>query len=101
MKLRKTDKRFDLYNYGFDCYIEFPFDDWNSYNKFVTYCRKTLGNEFWKTRQKVYENGGWKGVYRHRTRRGVETKRIYFRGEKYHTLLLMALPAEDNKTFYL
>ena len=101
MKLYKTDKRFELYDYGFDCYIEFTFDDWNSYNKYTTYCRRTLGNEFWKTQQKVYENGGWKGVYRHRNRRGVETKRIYFRGEKYHTLLLMALPAEENKTFYL
>ena len=102
MKLRKTDKRFNLLKYGFDCYIEFNQDDWQGYNRYLQYCRKTFGDEYWRFMEREYTpNGRWKGVYRHRTKRGVETKRIYFRGEKYHTLLLMAMPLEDNKTFYL
>ena len=101
MKLRKTDKRFNLYCYGFDCYIEFKHDDWQGYNKYLHYCRKQFGDEFWHFASRVYEDGKWKGVYRHRTKRGIETKRIYFQGEKYHTLLLMAMPAESKETFYL
>ena len=102
MKLRKTDKRFNLYRYGFDCYIEFKHDDWQGYNKYLRYCHKQFGDEFWHFNERVYRpEGKWKGVYRHRTKRGIETKRIYFQGEKYHTLLLMAMPAEDKDTFYL
>ena len=101
MKLRKTDKRFNLYCYGFDCYIEFKHDDWQGYNKYLQYCRKQFGGEFWHFASRVYEDGKWKGVHRHRTKRRIETKRIYFRGEKYHTLLLMAMPLEDKDTFYL
>lgn len=102
MKLRKTDKRFNLYQYGFDCYIEFNSDDWKGYNKYVIFCCKQFGDEYWRFMEREYTpNGKWKGVYRHRNKRGYESKRIYFRGEKYHTLLLMAMPVESKETFYL
>jgi len=99
MKLHKTDRRFNLYQYGFDCYIEFSKDDWSNYNRYVHYCRYNLGNEFWEFAGHVYTNGNWRGNAHHRGK--PQCRRIYFRGEKYHTLLLMAMPLVDNKTFYL
>jgi hypothetical protein len=100
MKLRKTDRRFDLHRYGFGCYVEFDINDWHGYNRTVRYCRDNLGSEFWQFAGRVYENGNWKGVACHQSKRW-RSKRVYFRGEKYHTLLLMALPQEDKNTVYL
>jgi hypothetical protein len=101
MKLRKTDKRFNLYCYGFDCYVEFAYNDWRAYNRIVSYCRKTFGPEFWLFNERVYEpDAKWRAVSEHRNRNW-RSKRIYFRGEKYHTLLLMTLPADDQNTYYL
>ena len=100
MKLRKTDKRFNLYQYGFDCYVEFEISDWNNYNRTTRYCRDNLGPEFFHFAGRVYGNGNWKGVACHQSKRW-KSKRVYFRGEKYHTLLLMALPQEDKNTVYL
>ena len=100
MKLRKTDRRFELHRYGFDCYVEFGEQDWSAYNRTVRYCRDTFGPEFWHFAGRVYDDGKWRSVPRHRSK-GWGSKRVYFRGEKYHTLLLMAMPLEDNKTFYL
>jgi hypothetical protein len=102
MKLRKTDRRFNLYQYGFDCYVEFDINDWHEYNRTVCYCRDNLGPGFWHFKEVMFApTGKWKGVSRHRNKRGYESKRIYFRGEKYYTLLLMALPQEDKNTVYL
>jgi hypothetical protein len=39
-------------------------------------------------------NGKWRSVFKNQ-------KRIYLRGEKYYTLLSMAIPAEEKDTFYL
>jgi hypothetical protein len=100
MRLRKTDRRFKLYQYGFDCYVEFNSDEWNNYNRTVRYCRENLGPEFWEFSSRVYENGNWKS-YPHHRNKVWSSKRVYFRGEKYHTLLLMAIPLEDKNTFYL
>lgn len=100
MKLRKTDKRFNLQKYGFDCYIEFAENDWPGYNRYVRYCRDTFGPEFWEFSGRVYGNGNWRGNAHHRGKRR-SSKRIYFRGEKYHTLLLMAMPPDNKETFYL
>jgi hypothetical protein len=100
MKLHKTDLRFKLHKYGFDCYIELNQSDWKNYNRITTYCRNALGNEFYEFAGRVWEKGNWKGHYHHRGRR-YSSRRIYFRGEKYHTLLLMALPTDDINTVYL
>ncbi len=100
MELKKTDRRYNLYRFGFDCYVEFPDEDWNNYNRYVRYCRDNLSDEFWEFSGRVYNNGNWRGNAHYRNRRW-SSKRIYFRGEKYHTLLLMAMPLDDNKTFYL
>jgi len=100
MKLHKTDKRFNLYRYGFDCYVEFATNDWNNYNRTVRYCRDTFGPEFWEFAGRVYTAGNWRGNAHHRGKRW-SSKRIYFRGEKYHTLLLMTMPLEDKNSFYL
>jgi len=100
MKLRKTDKRFNLYRYGFDCYVEFKTEDWNVYNRTTRYCIENLGPEFWHFAGRVYKDGKWRAVPCHKSKRW-ESKRIYFRGEKYHTMLLMAMPAESKETFHL
>lgn len=101
MKLYKTDKRFELHRYGFDCYVEFAISDFSGYNRTTRYCRETFGPEFWHFNERVYEpTGKWRGVSQHQNRRW-RTKRIYLRGEKYYTLLAMAMPLEDNKTIYL
>jgi hypothetical protein len=100
MKLRKTDKRFDLYRYGFDCYVEFNYEDWNGYNRTTRYCIENLGPEFWHFAGRVYGDGNWRAVSHHQSKRW-RSKRIYFRGEKYYTLLLIALPTDDKNSFYL
>jgi hypothetical protein len=48
----------------------------------------------------VYTAGNWRGNAHHQGKRRI-SKRVYFRGEKYHTLLLMVMPLEDKNTFYL
>ena len=100
MKLKKTDRRFRLYCYGFDCYIEFDKSDWRNYNRYVQHCRKQLGDEHFDFAGRTYQKGNWHSVsfYRNRSR---ESKRIYFRGEKYHTLLMMAMPVLEENTYYL
>jgi hypothetical protein len=101
MKLHKTDRRFELHRYGFDCYVEFAIDDWNNYNRTTRYCRDNFGPEFWHFNEVMFApTGKWKGVACHQSKRW-KSKRIYFRGEKYYTLLLMALPQEDKNTVYL
>jgi hypothetical protein len=100
MKLKKTDKRFNLYRYGFDCYVEFNSNDWNNYNRYSQCCRQNLGSGFQDFAGRVYTNGNYKCVPSHRNKYW-SSKRIYFRGEKYHTLLLMAMPAKSKETFYL
>jgi len=101
MKLRKTDKRFNLYRYGFDCYVEFQISDWNGYNRTTRYCRDNLGPEFWCFAGRVARPAGnWRAVACHQNKRW-KSKRVYFRGEKYHTLLLMAMPLESKETIYL
>jgi hypothetical protein len=105
MKLRKTDQRFKLYRYGFDCYLEFDSHDWNNYNRHVRYCNATLGLEFWEFAGRVYENGHWnfghwKGNSHYRSKRW-NSKRIYFRGEEFYTMLLIAMPLADKNSFYL
>ena len=100
MRLKKTDRRFNIYRYGFDCYIEFNSEDWNNYNRYSQYCRQNLGNEFVEFASRVFTQGNYKCVPFHRNKLW-SSKRIYFRGEKYHTLLLMAMPVESKETFYL
>lgn len=99
MKLKKTDRRFNLYKYGFDSYIEFDTSDWRNYNRYLRCCRKQLGSEFYEFSGKVYTKGNYKCVLQHRSKR--QSKRIYFRGEKYHTLLIMVMPTDDENTYYL
>lgn len=95
MKLRKTDRRFKLYHYGFDYYVAFADDDWNSFNRATRYCRQNFGSEFWLFNETVYRpDGKWRAVFKNQ-------KRIYLRGEKYYTLLSMAVSAKDENTFYL
>ena len=100
MKLRKTDNRFNLRKYGFDCYIEFASNDWIGYNRYIHYCRQIFGDEFWEFAGRVYNNGNWRGNSHHKGKRW-SSKRIYFRGEKFYTLLLIAMPLEDKNSFYL
>lgn len=100
MKLRKTDNRFNLRKYGFDCYIEFRDDDWKNYNRYLRYCRDNFGEEFWVFNERVYRPEGKWRAGQHKNKR-CKSKRIYFRGEKYHTLLLMAMPTEDENSFRL
>ena len=100
MKLRKTDARFKLYNFGFDCYIEFDINSWKDYMRYMRYCNIILGEEFFYLRNRVYRDGKYYFVSRHRKGNSYY-KRIYFRGEKNHTLLLMGMPTEDENTFYL
>lgn len=100
MKLHKTDRRFKLYNYGFDCYIEFEGNEWKNYNRSVRHCRQNFGDEFWLFNGRVYRpEGKWISNI-HKNKHDI-SKRIYLRGKKYYTLLMMAMPAEDENTFHL
>lgn len=101
MKLKKADRRFTLYDHGFTHFLEFDHSDWQNYNMYSRQCAKQFGTEFLMTCGHIWQNGNWKTVYRHRTRRGKESKRIYFRGEKYHTMLMLALSSTDKNTVYL
>jgi len=95
VKLHKTDRRFKLYHYGFDCYVQFTDDDWNSFNRAIRYCRSNFGAEFWMFNAVVYRhNGKWRSEFKNQ-------KRIYLRGEKYYTLLSLAMSMEEKDTFYL
>jgi len=100
MKLRKTDRRFKLYKYGFDCYIEFYSDSWREYMRYQRYCNNILGEQFQYFHGRVYREGKYCIDTGHRKGNSYY-KRIYFRGEKNHTLLLMGMPEEDVNTFYL
>lgn len=100
MRLRKTDRRFNLHKYGFDCYVEFNSNEWNNYHRYIRYCRENLGEEFWEFAGRVYDDGNYRSVANHRGKRW-SSNRIYFRGEKYHTLLMLAMPMESKETFYL
>jgi hypothetical protein len=100
MRLHKTDRRFKLYQHGFTCYLEFSNSDWKNYNRYIRYCREKFGDEFWDFAGRIFQQGNWIGQYSYRNR-GVSSKRIYLRGEKYYTLLLLVLPAEDEHTVYL
>lgn len=100
MRLKKTDRRYNLYRYGFDCYVEFNSEDWNNYNRYSRYCRQNLGSEFVEFAHRVFTQGNYKCVPFHRNKLW-SSKRIYFREEKYYTLLMLAMPLEDKNTFYL
>jgi hypothetical protein len=100
VKLHKTDKRFNLYRFGFDCYVEFQISDFTGYNLYKKYCKDKLGPEFSEFAGRVYGDGNWRSVACYQNRRW-RSKRIYLRGEKYHTLLLVAMPLESKETIYL
>src|SRR6056297_914081 len=91
MKLRKTDRRFKLYNFGFDCYVEFDVNEWRAQLRYQKYCNNILGEQFQYFHNRVYTDGKYYIVNRHR-KGNCYYKRIYFRGEKNHTLLLMGMP---------
>ena len=99
LKVKKTDLRFKLYNYGFTHFIEIPQDEWSIYNQIVQQCRKMFKDEFFESRGKVYTDGNWHAKYYHRGKKK-ESKRIYFRGEKFITLLRMNLD-ESKNNYYL
>ena len=98
-KLRKTDRRFALYQHGFECYVEFPGDAWKDYNRYVRYCRDRVGPEFWAFSSRVFENGDWKGVAHYQgTAEG--SKRVYLKNPAIHTMLLLVIN-DDINTVYL
>lgn len=90
MKLKKTDRRFKLYHYGFDCYIE-P-SDWKQYTRCKKICEKTFGNRFLIFHNRVYNPSGKWHPSMHSNYQ--DTNRIYLRGEKYYTLLMMSMPEQ-------
>ena len=101
-QLKTTDSRFSLAKEGFTCFLEFDQWDWNNYNRWTQACRATLGEQYWSFGR--YHRGGpgkWKGVFKHKYRDGRETRRIYFRGDKVYTMMLMAVPAEKEENIYL
>lgn len=100
VKLYKTDKRFNLYRYGFDCYVEFKIEDWYGFNLYKKYCRDKLGPELCVVAGHVYGDANWRSVACYQNRRW-RSKRIYLRGEKYYTLLSLAMPLESKETIYL
>lgn len=101
-KLYNTDRRFELYQHGFDCYVEFKIEDWNGYNRTVRYCRDNLGPEFSHFAGRVYGDGNWRAVACHQSR-GWRSKRIYFRGKELYTMLLLTIPQDNanTKTYYI
>lgn len=98
MKIQKTDRRFNLFNHGFTHYVEYHVDNWNEYNRVLHFCRKQLGDEFWYFNNSVYQKGNWKAVPYYRNRKS-ESKRVYFRGEKFITMMSLAMPSSPNTFF--
>ena len=101
MNLRKTDKRFRLHKYGFDCYLEFQRSDWHGYLSCISHCRKLFGDEHWLFMEREFTpNGKWRGVPYYGNRHS-GSKRIYLRGEKCYTMLLMTMSSDHKETIYL
>ncbi len=99
MKLVRTDNRFNLYKYGFDCYLQFSMDQYAEFNRYKKVCRQVLGEEFY-----LYGGKPNDGKYQpdaYYTNRGLSSKRIYLRGNRLYTLLLIAMPAESLNSFEL
>lgn len=102
LKIKKTDKRFNLNDYGFTHFIEVDQSDWKISNQIRRKCRDMFKEEFFVMRGTVYTDGNWISQIhdkreKYQTRR---TERFYFRGEKYITLLRMNLDMSED-TFYL
>lgn len=92
MRFKKTDKRFTLYDAGFDCYAEFINIDRADHIRLIKYtaaCQKVLGPQYWKYPSYGYQGGKW--VLRSKELKNKNRSRIYFRGEKLYTLITMAL----------
>lgn len=88
IKIKKTDDRFRLRKFGFTHFLEMPYSEWNVYNQLTVQCNKMFKEEFWEFKGKIHTNGNWKAQYHYR-KNGKESRRIYFRGEKFITLLRM------------
>lgn len=104
MKLRKTDRRFKLYNYGFTCFVEFDGDNWLRVEEWRRACQQTLGEEFFEIGGRVYRNGKWRKETTKKPDRywnPCKRERIYFRGDKVYTMMLMAVPPHREGDFYL
>lgn len=90
MKLCKTDRRFKLRGFGFDCYLEF--DDLREYVHYQKHCRDIFGEQFFLLGKRVYQEGKYHfELYRYRN--GVRVRRIYLKDEKHLTLLMMTMPS--------
>ena len=99
MKLVRTDNRFKLYKYGFDCYLQFSLGEYLEFNRYKKACSQVFGEEFYlyggKPNDGKYQPDGY---YHHR---GLSSKRIYLRGTRLYTLLQIAMPAESLNSFDL
>ncbi len=92
MKLIKLDNRFRMKHYGFECALIWGTHFRLQYNSVVykhyydiaRSARNTLGIEW---NQYVNPNGKWVAEREN----GKQTARIYFRNEKYLTLVQLAL----------
>ena len=100
MKLVRTDNRFNLYKYGFDCYLQFSLGEYLEFNRYKEVCKKVFGDEFYNCYLGKPSDGKYQsdGYY---TNRGLSSKRIYLRGNRLYTLLLIAMPTESLNSFDL
>jgi len=96
MNLKKTDNRFNLYKFGFNCYLNFESADWDDFNRYRHTCRKLFKSQFIYRNNCSYQNGNWAVGIMIRTTRGEYFNRIYLRGDKNYTALILAVPAYDN-----
>jgi hypothetical protein len=99
LKVKKTDSRFRLQKYGFTHFVEMPYKEFDSYSQLLQQCRKLFKDEFWEFGGTIYTNGNWKAQYHYRYSRK-ESKRIYFRGEKFITMLQINLDETKHKYYF-
>lgn len=99
MRLKKTDRRFNLYHHGFDHFLEFEYDDWNNYHRYRQTFQKVFGPAAWL--YKVDSKSKWYGDFKHKKRSGHLTHRIYLRGEKCLSLVELAVPPQKESDVYI
>jgi len=74
-------------------------DQYAEFNRYKKVCSQVFGEEFY-----LYGGKPNDGKYQpdaYYTNRGLSSKRIYLRGNRLYTLLLIAMPAESLDSFDL
>lgn len=93
MVIGKTDRRFLLYNHGFEYFVEFEFPkSFTEYLQTKKVCANALGTELCLTHtNRVIVQGDWHSTV-HRKKRQPDTRRIYFKTRDHYLITKLSQP---------